>query len=175
MEANEPLRAAVGLGSNLGDPVAAIQAAEVLLRNGGVLSARLSSFYLTQAEDCVPGTPDFVNAVLVGEWCGNPSELLALCQAIERRLGRPVTHSSRESRIIDLDILLLGSRQIRTGRLTVPHPRLLQRAFVLVPLAEVAPDWTVPPTGERVASALRRLLPRPSDPGPVRLPDPGLG
>ena len=167
-----PLATAIGLGSNVGDPANAIRQATAFLRDGGVESPRLSPLYRTQAEGCVPGTPDFVNAALVGAWRGSAVELLALCQAIERRMGRPFPHSSHESRVIDLDILLLGECQVRTDSLTVPHPRLLRRLFALVPLAAIAPQWRVPPTGETVAAAARRLGQACPSPPPVRLPDP---
>ena len=166
-----PLAAAIGLGSNLDDPAAAVRRAAALLQGGGLEFPRLSALYRTQAEDCVPGTPEFVNAVLIGTWRESAAELLALCQAVERRMGRPFPHSSRESRVIDLDILLLGERQVRTHSLTVPHPRLLQRSFALVPLAEVAPEWRIPPTRETAAAAARRLQETCTGPAPVRLPD----
>ena len=166
-----PLAAAIGLGANLGRPVVAVRRAAALLREGGLEPLRLSALYRTRAENCVPGTPDFVNAVLTGAWRWSAADLLALCQAIERQMGRPPQHSSRESRVIDLDILLLGERQVRSDSLTVPHPRLLQRSFVLVPLAEVAPEWRIPPTGETAAAAARRLSETSPGPAPALLAD----
>ncbi len=130
-------RVAIALGGNIGDVRARFQTALLMLAAGGVTHIRKASDYRTAPVDCVPGTPDFWNSALVGEWGGTPQELLLLTQSIERRLGRPAQHSSRESRTIDLDILLFGDLKISTQNLTIPHPRMHQREFVLKPLAEI--------------------------------------
>ena len=149
---------ALGLGANLEEPVRAIAAAVEALRRGGVGDLRVAPFYRTTAVDCEPGTADFVNTVVVGRWRGSPLALLALCQAVETALGRPACHSSRLARAIDVDILLIGEHCLESAALTVPHPRLSRRLFVLVPLAEIAPEWRIPPTLESVASCRDRLL-----------------
>ena len=105
----------------------------------------------------VPGTPDFSNAALTGEWTGTATDLLALTQQLEREAGRPARHSSRESRTLDLDLILFGERCSADPRLTLPHPRARQRRFVLEPLAEIAPEMRFPDSGESVAEALARL------------------
>lgn len=149
-------RVAIGLGSNLGEPAANLREAVRRLAAGGLAAPCLSSFYLTVPEDCHPGTPDFLNAVVTGRWPGTPDSLKTCCQAIERELGRAAVHDSHAARALDLDLLLFGAQELRTPQLTLPHPRLAGRLFVLVPLAEVAPDWSVPGTGQTVAQLLAR-------------------
>ena len=89
-------RVAIGVGSNRGDPVACITEAFRRLQSEGLRQARCSSLYRTAPVNCVPGTPEFVNAVFTGVWTGDAPELLRTCQRIERALGRPARHSSRE-------------------------------------------------------------------------------
>ena len=84
-------------------------------------------------------------------------ELLKLCQSIEIALGRPAQHSSRESRIIDLDIILFGSEVIKSEVLTIPHPRAAQREFVLRPLNEIAPEWLFPDRQKTVSELFAAL------------------
>lgn len=148
---------AIGLGANLGDPPAAIRTAVRLLAAGGLAEARISPFFETAPVDCVPGTPRFVNAAVVGRWSGSLTALLRLCKAIEQCLGRPPEHSSQEARVIDLDILLFGDRRTASAAVRVPHPRLISRRFALAPLACLAPDWPIPGTTLTVAAALARL------------------
>ena len=111
----------------------------------------------TKPVDCVPGTPDFLNTAVVGQWGGTPLELLAACQKIEREAGRPAVHSSHEARLLDIDVLLWGAETLSLPGLIVPHPRMHLRRFVLEPLAAIAPDWTVPPFGKTVANLLNEL------------------
>ncbi len=151
-------RIAIALGGNIGDTAGHFQAAVQLLRNGGVNDIRQAPLYLTTPVDCEPGTPDFVNSAITATWAGTPEGLLALCQGIERQLGRPRRHSRRESRLIDLDLLLFDSQHIDLPDLVIPHPRLRQRRFVLEPLAQIAPEWPVPPDGQTVQQLLSRLI-----------------
>jgi len=132
----------LALGSNLGDRRGQLQEALARLAAapGNRVSA-VSSFYETPAVG-LPGAPAFLNAAARIETRLAPEALLALCLRIEAALGR-VRSGRRESRPIDLD-LLLYSGQVRAGpALTLPHPRLLERAFVLLPLAEIAPEEEV--------------------------------
>lgn len=152
---------ALGIGANLDDPLQAIAQALEELRRGGLLDLRRAPLYQTRPVDCEPGTPEFVNTAATGLWRGSPRALLGLCRATEQSLGRPALHSSRRARVLDLDVLLIGERRLASAVLTVPHPRLTQRLFVLVPLAELAPDWRVPPTLETVAACRDRLLQEP--------------
>ncbi len=154
------MKAAIGIGSNLGEsPLLIRQALEVLEREG-LGACRVSTFYRTVPVDCVPGTPPFLNGAVTGDWKRSANELLALCKKIERRLGRPGVHSSREARTIDLDLLLFGDRVLRQEGLNVPHPNLGRRLFVLAPLAEIAGEWRVPPRGPTVRELFDRLARR---------------
>lgn len=148
---------ALGLGANLADPPGAIRRAVARLCANGLTAPRLSPLYETEPLECDPGTPPFLNAALVGRWHGPAARLLALARRIERELGRPATHSRRAARVIDIDLLLFGGRVSNGPRLRLPHPRLAERQFVLAPLADIAPDWPIPPGDDTVASALRRL------------------
>ena len=154
---SSPHRIALGLGGNLGDPAAYFERAVALLAVGGLRDIRQAPLFITAPVDCEPGTPDFVNSALTASWGGSPEELLRLCQDIEQRLGRPPKHSSRESRVIDLDLLLFDTLSLASPDLIIPHPRLRLRRFVLTPLARIAPDWPVPPDGQTVRQLLFKL------------------
>ncbi len=130
----------IALGGNIGDVPAAFRRAASALSGAGFYVLRLSSFYQTSPVDCPPGTPDFTNAVLTGFWDGSPEDLLHLCQRIEADNGRPNNHGYHVARTLDLDIILFGSRRIRTPELTIPHPRAAERDFVLIPLREIMPE-----------------------------------
>ena len=154
---SSPHRIALGLGGNLGDPAAYFERAVALLAVGGLRDIRQAPLFITAPVDCEPGTPDFVNSALTASWGGSPEELLRLCQDIERRLGRPAEHSRRESRVIDLDLLLFDTLCLASPDLIIPHPRLRLRRFVLEPLARIAPDWPVPPGDQTVRQLLLQL------------------
>lgn len=147
----------MAFGSNLGDREQLIRFAVDGLKAGGLAVGRVSPLYETDPVDCDEGVPPFLNGVLQGVWDGSPEALLALCQSIERRAGRPEKHSSRQSRELDLDIILFGSEIIRSERLTVPHPRAFQRAFVLVPMNDIAPEAVFPDREKNVSQLLRKL------------------
>lgn len=130
-----------GFGGNLGDPAAAIEAALKRLDAAGVRITRRSAFYRT-APWGVTEQPDFVNLCAAAETALAPRALLDLIQAIERDLGRE--HRERwGARLIDIDILAYGEEAVDEPGLAIPHPHLTERAFVLVPLAEIAPDKAV--------------------------------
>ena len=147
----------LAVGSNKGDRTAMIRGAVQGLRAGSFEVKELSPLYETCPVDCEEGTPSFLNGVVRGFWRKTPESLLNLCQELERRAGRPEKHSSRQSRELDLDIIIFGQEIIRTGRLTVPHPRAAQRAFVLVPLHDLAPETLFPDCGKTVADLLKNL------------------
>jgi 2-amino-4-hydroxy-6-hydroxymethyldihydropteridine diphosphokinase len=144
------------LGSNLGDREAAIREAFRML--GGVCEElRLSSIYETEPVDVV-AQPRFLNAVATGATRLDPRGLLAAVQAVERSLGRNRSAEQRRGpRTIDVDILLCEGHLSDDPELTLPHPRLARRAFVLVPLLELSPDLADPRTGEPYAFALARV------------------
>ncbi|MDR1854746.1 MAG: 2-amino-4-hydroxy-6-hydroxymethyldihydropteridine diphosphokinase [Azoarcus sp.] len=142
-----PVRAYVAFGANLGDPLAmleyAVQALDALPDTRVV--ARSSCY--RSAPQGVPDTqPDYVNAVLALDTALAPQALLDALLAIEAAGGRQ-REKPLAARPIDLDLLLYGDATLATPTLTLPHPRLHQRAFVLVPLAEIAPDAVVPGIG----------------------------
>ncbi len=131
----------LGLGGNLGDPALSIREALRRLEGRGVEILLVSSLYRTAPWGPVP-QPDFLNACAAGETELEPEALLLAAKAIERELGR-VEGPRWGPRAVDLDILALGDLALDTPDLTLPHPRLTERAFVLVPLAEIVPDRVI--------------------------------
>jgi len=152
-------RVALGFGANLGTPAETFLSAIRALEEAGFGDVFSSPLYQTAPIDCVPSTPQFINAAITGNWAGTAVELLMVCHAIECRLGRSPDHSSREARIVDIDILLFGNHIVQLPELIIPHPRLQERLFVLAPLADIAPTWPVPHTNATV-EALRNDLSR---------------
>src|SRR5258706_968273 len=139
----------VALGSNLGDPAQQIRSAlRAVAALPGTRLVRLSSFYRNPPEGGL-AQPEFVNAVAQIETRAGPRELLDRLLEIERAHGRERDHPN-SSRTLDLDVVLYGDQVVREPGLTIPHPRMFDRPFVLVPLAEIAPDAAVPGRG-RVA------------------------
>ena len=147
----------LAFGASKGDREAFCRFALDELKKGNFTIHRVSPLYETDPVDCEAGVPPFLNGVLHGFWNGPAEDLLNLCQSIERRAGRPEKHSSRQSRELDLDIILFGQEIIRTERLTVPHPRAFQRAFVLVPMNDIAPETVFPDQRKTVSQLLRDL------------------
>lgn len=148
-------RATLSLGSNLGDKRANIAAAIAALDAGGASILARSSDYRT--EPWGPVAQDwFVNACVLVETGLSPADLLALCLHIERDLGR-VRESKWGPRTIDIDLLTYDDLTMDTPDLVLPHPYMLERRFVLVPLVEIAPGLTV--HGRPIAEALRELGP----------------
>ena len=146
----------VGLGANLGEPRRHLEQAlreldEVPLTRVMSRSSLYRSAPLGYADQ-----PDFVNAVAQLETRLPAQGLLAELQAIEARHGRERSFANAP-RTLDLDLLLFGDERISEPELTVPHPRMHERAFVLLPLVEIAPDAAIPGRGK--ASALLRQLP----------------
>lgn len=151
-------KTAIMLGGNLPDTLQMMDFALKQLEKGGFKVEKISKIFHSEAEDCVPDTPDFLDRAVTGVWNGTADELLKLTQSIEIASGRPAVHSSRESRVLDIDLILFGDEIVNTPHLTIPHPRALQRRFVLEPLAEIAPDWNFP--GKiTVSEALKKLNP----------------
>lgn len=143
----------LGLGSNLGDREAAIEGALARLAARGFRRTLLSSLYETEP---VGGPPQgrFLNAVAAGETELTPGALLDACLAVERELGR-VRGERNGPRTIDVDVLLVGALTRDVPPPVLPHPRLHERRFVLVPLAEILPERVVPRLGRSVAELLR--------------------
>lgn len=144
----------IGLGSNLGDKSEALRKAVSMLGKAGRITA-VSSFYSTEPIG-YPDQEEFVNAVVELETELSPLALLAACHVIEDELGRRrIVHWG--PRTIDLDILLYGDQKIDTGELTVPHPLMAERRFVLVPLCEIAPRAVHPVLRKTAEQLLRKL------------------
>lgn len=156
MPGNDPAAIAfIGLGSNLADPLAQVRQALVELESisGTRVTAR-SSLYRTSPVGLLE-QPDFINAVASVRTKLKPQALLAALLAIENRHGRKRT-TRNAPRTLDLDLLLYGDQVLDRDGLTLPHPRLHERAFVLAPLAEIAPGAMVPGLG-RVEDLLARV------------------
>jgi 2-amino-4-hydroxy-6-hydroxymethyldihydropteridine diphosphokinase len=139
-------RAYIGLGANLGNPAAAIESALAAIAGApGIHLAARSSLYRTAPLGFLD-QPDFLNAVAAIDTALQARALMQVLQGIEDKLGR--ARSFRNApRTLDLDLLLYGSAQIDLPDLQVPHPRMHERAFVLVPLAEIAPGLVIPGHG----------------------------
>lgn len=134
----EPVAAFIGLGANLGDPQQALRdALAALARLPGTRLVRSSRLYRSAPVDA--GGPDYVNAVAEIATRLDAQSLLAQLQGIEQAAGRERPYRNAP-RTLDLDLLLYGDGRIDSATLTVPHPRLRERAFVLVPLHELAPQ-----------------------------------
>ncbi len=147
----------IGLGANLpsafGPPVASVkEAIRRLSAEGRIRASAVSQLYATEA---VPASdqPDFVNAVAEIETDLSPEELLERLQDIERDFGR-VRFERWEARPLDLDILDFNGIILRQAGLELPHPRMHERRFVLVPLLDVAPKWRHPKTGKSIGALL---------------------
>lgn len=192
---NPPSSALIALGANLPragrTPEVAVTDAIAALAARTGRPVRASRLYRTPAFP--PGSgPDFVNAAVALDWTGTPEALLALLHDVEAAFGR--TRTARwEARLMDLDLIALGAQVLpdaatqarwvdlpperaaveTPGDLILPHPRLAERSFVLVPLAEIAPDWRHPVTGRDVRQMLadrpdgERAEIRPIDPAGV--------
>lgn len=133
----QPVTAVIALGANLGDPQAALrQAMDDLSQLDGVTLVNRSSLYQTAPVDS-PG-PDYVNAVVEISTLLTAPALMDQLQKIEQSAGRERLFFNAP-RTLDLDLLLYGASSIHSPKLVVPHPRMFERAFVLVPLAEIAP------------------------------------
>jgi 2-amino-4-hydroxy-6-hydroxymethyldihydropteridine diphosphokinase len=148
------MKAYLGLGGNVGDARANIRAAIGQLGELGAVEA-VSSFYETEPVGFAD-QPWFVNCALILETALPAEELLAAAKKIERELGRTPA-APNGPRTIDIDILLYGDRVMETGALTIPHPRMHERRFVLVPLSEIAPEALHPIFKKNIAGLLDGL------------------
>jgi 2-amino-4-hydroxy-6-hydroxymethyldihydropteridine diphosphokinase len=164
----------LGLGSNVGDRRAHLQAAVEDLWAHDVCVLAASSVYETEPVGEVTDQRDFYNACVRIETALDPEDLLDACKAVERALGRelgPEGYVRHGPRPIDVDVLLLGDIVLRTERLVLPHEQVSSRRFVLVPLIELDPGLEIPGGGGRAADALAALGPGQD----VRMAGPPLG
>ncbi|HVY96007.1 MAG TPA: 2-amino-4-hydroxy-6-hydroxymethyldihydropteridine diphosphokinase [Solirubrobacterales bacterium] len=148
----------LGLGSNVGDPAGHLRAALDLLGEQGVAVEAVSSTYLTEPVGELLDQPDFLNAAVRIRTELEPEPLLDACKAAEAARGRSFDAPRHSPRPLDVDLLLLGDVELETERLTLPHPQVTSRRFVLVPLLELDPGLTLP-DGTSLAAALAALPP----------------
>jgi 2-amino-4-hydroxy-6-hydroxymethyldihydropteridine diphosphokinase len=146
----------LGVGSNVGDRRGHLEAAVRELSGHGVQVLASSSVYETEPVGLVLDQREFYNACLRVETDHGPEELLDACKAVERVLGRAPGGQRHGPRPIDVDVLLLDDERFDSDRLTLPHPEVTSRRFVLVPLLELDPELTLP-DGTRLADALEAL------------------
>ncbi|MBU4611033.1 2-amino-4-hydroxy-6-hydroxymethyldihydropteridine diphosphokinase [Achromobacter sp. GG226] len=160
-----PIEVYIGIGGNLGDALATVRAAIAELRSAPGLSA-VTSAALYRSAPVEASGPDFINTVVRASTTLAPLALLDLLQAIEARHGRERPYRNAP-RTLDLDLLLYGDIKLDTPRLTLPHPRMTERAFVLAPLAELAPALRVPAgtVSELLAALDQRIERLPVPPG----------
>ena len=151
--------AIVALGSNLGDSARLIRQAIGRLQQFSDEPLRQSSLWRSAPVDCPPGSPDFLNAVVVfvsrtGE---TPETLLTKLQSLEKEFGRRPKKILNEPRPLDLDLIAFANETRATKELTLPHPRVHVRRFVLQPLAEIAPDLILPGQTKTIQQLLDEL------------------
>lgn len=154
------MRGYLGLGSNEGDRLAVLRAAREALGRRGVEVVASSSAYETAPQGEVLDQPDFLNACVAIETGLSPEELLEACKDVERELGRRPGGVRHGPRPIDVDVLLLGRQEHRSESLTLPHPEITSRRFVLEPLLELDPGLALP-DGTPLAPLLDALLAQP--------------
>jgi 2-amino-4-hydroxy-6-hydroxymethyldihydropteridine diphosphokinase len=149
----------VALGANLGDPQLTFACVLGRLQAFSTTPVVASQWLRSRPVKCPPGSPDFLNGVVAlrpfpGE---TPETLLQKLQELEVEFGREPKKELNEARALDLDLIVFGSQQRQTPKLTLPHPRAAEREFVLRPLAEIAPDLVFPGQEKNVLELLARL------------------
>lgn len=153
------MRAGIALGSNLGDRIHFLEKAVSELQNlheqGEFL---VSSFIETEPQDCPPGSPSFLNAVVELGTTLTPLNLLHQLQSIEINYGRSRDHGFHSPRTLDLDILYLDKATLQSPQLQLPHPRIRERYFVLKPLSEIRPELILPGWSEACGFYLSNFI-----------------
>ncbi|MCH7940322.1 MAG: 2-amino-4-hydroxy-6-hydroxymethyldihydropteridine diphosphokinase [Candidatus Marinimicrobia bacterium] len=150
-----PERVILGLGSNLGDRAGHLAAAaRRLAASDGIAVVAASSIYETAPLGVTDRQPDYLNQVLVLETDMPPEELLQVCQNLEQERGRTSSHRPLSPRTLDIDLIVYGASVTASPSLILPHPRYHQRRFVLLPLAQVQPDFRDPVTGRTIGELL---------------------
>lgn len=142
-----PSQAGISLGSNLGESDLILRNAIAQLQklhSGHPSTFLLSSFYNTAPVNCPIGSPNFLNAVVQLETSLSSNQLIEFLQELEAAEGRPLPRIKNSPRRLDLDLLYHGTSALTTDFLILPHPKILEREFVLKPLSEIAPNLTLP-------------------------------
>ncbi len=148
-------QSAIALGSNLGDSLNILEnALKILAQTPGVTLQRRSNWY--QTVPVGPPQPDYLNGCALLEVELTPEELLESLLRVEAHFGR-VRRERNGPRTLDLDLLLFDDLILDTPKLQVPHPRMRDRAFVLVPLAEIVPSWIEPVSGKAIAQLVQAV------------------
>lgn len=150
----------LGLGSNIGDRAANLRAAATALEAAGVTIEARASLYETAPQGEILDQPDFLNSALRVRTSLEPLDLLDLCKRVEREHGRDPARRRHAPRPIDIDVLLVGETVLSHERLTLPHPEIASRRFVLEPLLELDPDLELP-GGAPAASLLPAVADQP--------------
>ncbi|GAB1538320.1 hypothetical protein NUACC21_09780 [Scytonema sp. NUACC21] len=146
---------AIALGSNIGDSLEILEAAtETLDKTSGIVVQAKSSWYKTKAVG--PPQPDYINGAAILQVEMMPELLLETLLQIENKFGR-LRRQQWGPRTLDLDLLLYDDLILKTPQLQIPHPRMRERAFVLVPLAEIAPDWVEPVSGLTIKELVKEV------------------
>jgi len=140
------MRAGIALGSNLGDRLNFLREARRFLfaLHDGPGPFLCSKIYETEPVDCPNDSPRFLNAAIELTTSLAPLELLGCLQSIEQKLGRPAEHSFHGPRTVDLDLLYCDNLRLSLDTLTLPHPKIADRLFVLRPLCDICPDRILP-------------------------------
>lgn len=160
------MKVGLALGSNLGDRLWHLQQAKrYLISLSPEEWHRASPLYETEPVGCPPNSPKFLNAALEIQYERSPRTLLKKLMAYQRAHGRDSNLPRNAARTIDLDILYFGDREVLEEDLVIPHPRLAERRFVLLPLSTICPDRVIKGTGKTVQMLLREL---PSQEGDVK-------
>ena len=147
----------IALGANLGDKVATLNRAVDFMKKWDS-DLKVSSWYSSIPVDCPKGAPDFVNGMLEMVYKGDLMDLLDQLQAYERAEGRETVRVVNAPRQLDLDMIYADDQVVDTERLTLPHPRAMERLFVLQPMAEISPDRILPGTQQSVRQLCDELM-----------------
>lgn len=151
------MKCAIALGSNQGNSLNILESSlNTLAQIPGIQLQATSSWYQTKAIGTPQPQPDYLNGCALLAVRQTPEELLTILQATEIQFGR-VGKGTLQPRTLDLDLLLYEDLVLNTPDLIIPHPRMNERAFVLVPLAEIAPDWIEPVSGNKIVKLLKNV------------------